>query len=130
VQLQDASAELERALRARDGMPQALAPLTKELDRVMAALRAGLEAEDRFAGATVPAAEPALLRQLAALLAASDGDALGLFLQQAPALRASFSKEEFAAFEKALTQFDFVSALALLRDTAAAKRISLPEDIR
>ncbi|WP_374423869.1 response regulator [Chromobacterium sp.] len=130
VRLQEASTELERALRARDGIPQALAPLAAELERVMTALRAALEAEDRFAAIAAPAAQPELLRRLAALLAASDGDALGLFLQHAPALRALFSAEEFAAFEKALTQFDFVLALALLRVTAAAQHIALPENIK
>ncbi|OQS33234.1 response regulator [Chromobacterium haemolyticum] len=132
VQLQDAATAVERDLRSRGAVR--LAPLENALEQVMTALRACLEAEDRLSGAVAPNADapagPALLRRLAALLAASDGDALELFLQQAPVLRALLAPNEFAAFEKALNQFDFVSALTLLRHAAAAQRIPLPEDIR
>lgn len=132
VQLQEAATVLERDLRARGAIH--LAPLEQALEQVMTALRAGLEAEDRLSGAGAPTADtpagPALLQQLAALLAASDGDALELFLQQTPALRALFGPDEFADFEKALNHFDFVNALTLLRHAAAAQRIPLPEDIR
>lgn len=132
VQLQDAATAVERDLRSRGAVR--LAPLEDALEQVMTALRACLEAEDRLSGAVAPNADapagPALLRRLAALLAASDGDALELFLQQAPILRTLLAPNEFADFEKALNQFDFVSALTLLRHAAAAQRIPLPEDIR
>ena len=125
--LPETAAKLEQAIRARVDCRDGLATLARQMERAVGALRAGLDA-------LAPAADRGeaqggkLLTQLAGLLAASDGEALGYFLAHASEVRQTFPGSDYAEFEKALTSFDFAAALSSLRAGAARNGITLPED--
>ena len=92
---------------------------------LVAALRTALPPEDD-AGAAAAAAAPQalidtaaaqqLLTQLDALLADDDSDAIELFKESTPALKALLGPA-YAGMKRALDSYDFVEALAALRAT-------------
>ncbi|OHX10656.1 hypothetical protein BI347_19200 [Chromobacterium sphagni] len=126
-ELQEIAMKLEQAIRAREGYEAILVSLTARMAHLVAALRNALDA-------LAPAADTeetqgaGLLAQLAALLAASDGEALGYFLAHSAEVRETFPGDDYTAFEKALINFDFPAALASLCAAAAQQGITFPED--
>jgi hypothetical protein len=63
--------------------------------------------------------------RLAALLADGDGESPDYLAAQGTAIRGLFADGEYAAFERAVKDFDFETALAGLRRAAAARGIAL-----
>ncbi|WP_172670393.1 response regulator [Chromobacterium subtsugae] len=125
--LPETAAKLEQAIRSRTECKEGVATLMRQMERAVAALKGGLDA-------LAPAPDQGvaqggkLLLELSRLLAASDGEALGYFLSHAAEVRETFPGGDYAAFEKALTNFDFATALTSLRTAATQHGIALPED--
>ncbi|UTH73267.1 response regulator [Chromobacterium sp. IIBBL 290-4] len=112
MQQHERSIVLEKAIRARGGYLALLPDFERGHADLMADLGAAL------AGFEPDAAEdggdPAQVSRLESLLQANDGEALGFFLDHAPAIRAALGREACQSFERALNSFDFVEALAVL----------------
>jgi len=87
-----------------------------------------LGASPAAATATEPHPHSAAHAQaLAQLLAASDGNAQDYFDANADALKSLFARAEFQRFEKAIQDFDFEAALALLEAATRIKGSTLGE---
>jgi two-component system sensor histidine kinase/response regulator len=102
-----------------------LNPVDAACQALVAALRTALPPEDEAGAATAAAAPHApidaaaaqqLLAQLDALLADDDSDAIELFKESTPALKALLGPA-YAGMKRALDGYDFVEALAALRAT-------------
>ncbi|RQO83285.1 response regulator [Acidovorax sp. FJL06] len=101
-----------------------LHPVDTACQALVAALRTALPPDDEPAGSTVadaPEAPPLdaavarqLLGRLDALLADDDSDAIELFKESTPALKALLGPA-YAGMKRALDSYDFVDALAALR---------------
>jgi two-component system, sensor histidine kinase and response regulator len=126
-----AAATLEKAMKTKKGLKAAASAFEAQLARAVAALDDALgAAAEEPAGAGTPPAEAAAASaahasQLAALLAASDGEAVDYLLANAAAIRAMFADGEYRAFERAVNGFDFEAALERLARAAAARAINL-----
>ena len=101
-----------------------LNPVDAACQALVAALRTALPPEDDAGAATAAAAPHApidaaaaqqLLAQLDALLADDDSDAIELFKESTPALKALLGPA-YAGVKRALDGYDFVEALAALRE--------------
>lgn len=124
--LQNGAASLERALRDGQDATAELAQLAGDLTRTIAALRAALPSAGQAAQPS-GMADASVLDRLARLLQLGDGEALGFFLEHAPDIRARFSDDACAAFERSLNSFDFVAALEHLRAAAKEAGLTLSE---
>ena len=102
-----------------------LNPVDAACQALVAALRTALPPEDDAGAATAAGAPQApidtaaaqqLLAQLDALLADDDSDAIELFKESTPALKALLGPA-YAGMKRALDGYDFVEALAALRAT-------------
>ncbi len=126
VHLQDAAATLEKAIKARHGYQAALPAFAAELKQAIARLVpvVGSEHPQHPAVSDVTSGYP---RHLALLLAASDGEAVEYFLDHAATIRTLFSNGEYMKFEKAVINFDFVTALEQLQQAATTRGIHLSE---
>src|SRR5262249_50390192 len=118
--VQSAADRLEQAIKAGKENESTLAFFDSALGAMLSALT---EALQQAGDVAAPAARidgvavgPALSR-LAALLRASDGEALDVVSSESAALRIALGAE-FAAFEKAVNAFDFDSALDRLKTIA------------
>jgi len=122
-----AAAAVEQALKTQSGLKTAATNFEAQLARAVASLNDAL--------ATAPGADAGTgeitdasrehARNIAALLASSDGEAVDYLLSAAAALRPVFSNGDYAAFERAVNGFEFDAALALLQRAAAAGGINL-----
>ncbi len=123
------AADAEQAL-ARHAPPEVLAPLLHSAQdacqALVAALQQALPPQDTMdarapASGEVPdiAEAQALLARLEGLLADDDSDAIELFKDAAPSLKALLGTAH-ADMKRALDGYDFVQALALLRQARAA----------
>mgnify|MGYP001413435802 CR=1 FL=1 len=114
--LQEASATLEKAIRSGKGIKRGASAFEAELARAVTALNDALGAEPAGAeaGAVPPEEAARHLARLAALLQASDGEAVEYLHQNGPALRGAFAAGGFEAFRNAVLAFDFDDALARL----------------
>jgi len=123
------AAALEKAIRAKKGVKPALGAFEAGLARACAALAEAPRAPAAAAAAAAPAdgEGAAHAARIASLLAASDGESVDYLQAHGAALRALFADGGFAAFERAVSEFDFEAALALLRSAAAARSITLEE---
>lgn len=126
VHLQEAAATLEKTIRARQGYQAALPAFAVELKQAIARLAqvVGSEHPHHQAVSDASAGYPG---HLASLLAASDGEAVEYFLDHAASIRTLFSNGEYMKFEKAVINFDFVTALEQLQQAAATRGIHLSE---
>jgi CheY-like chemotaxis protein len=118
--VQSAADRLEQAIKAGKENESTIAFFDSALGAMLSALNEMLQ---QAGDGAAPAARidgtavgPALSR-LAALLRASDGEALDVVSSESAALRIALGTE-FAAFEKAVNAFDFDSALERLRTAA------------
>ena len=96
-----------------------LNPVDAACQAMVAALRTALPPEDDAGAAQAPidtAAAQQLLAQLDALLADDDSDAIELFKESTPTLKALLGPA-YAGVKRALDGYDFVEALAALRAT-------------
>jgi HPt (histidine-containing phosphotransfer) domain-containing protein len=126
TELETSAAALEHAIKAGEGIQEAFPRFEQSLSRAIAALNRALLAAAKPAAIT-PDEAPKQLKHLAAMLAASDGEAVNYFLDHAPAIRSMFPDEDQTDFEKSITSFDFVAALRWLQPAARAHGISLQE---
>jgi PAS domain S-box-containing protein len=124
--VQAAAAALETAAREKKGLKGPASKMEAELARAVAALRDALPAESA-ATAAAAAADPATLARLAALLADGDGETPDFVAANAAALRGLFDGQ-FGAFERAVNDFDFETALDALRRAATARGIDLQRE--
>ena len=127
LRLQAVAASLQRAIAERESCQPYLEDFNTQLQRVVSLLKDALaqEADD---SAQVPRNAAPLLRELLQLLAASDGDALGFFLEHEVSIRTVLPAASYAAFDKALRQFDFPAAREWLEQAAAEAGINWQED--
>jgi CheY-like chemotaxis protein len=120
--VQDAAERLEQAIKAGTEGELLLARFESALGTMLAKLRAALPplqhgASGMPAGRVDGAAVASALARLAALLRASDGEALEVVASESAALRIAFGND-FAVFEKTVNAFEFDSALERLRTVA------------
>ncbi|MGM8060989.1 response regulator [Vogesella indigofera] len=127
LRLQVVAASLQRAIVEREAYQPLLADFDQQMQRVLSLLKDALAQEER-AGELRPDNTALQLRELAALLAASDGDALGVFLEHADSLRAVLPAASYAGFDKAMRQFDFPAAREWLEQAATEAGICWQED--
>ncbi|MDC7700598.1 response regulator [Vogesella indigofera] len=127
LRLQAVAASLQRAIVEREAHQQPLADFDQQLLRVLALLKDAL-AQEESVNEPCPDNTALQLRELAALLAASDGDALGVFLEHSDSLRAALPAASYAAFDKAMRQFDFPAARDWLEQAATEAGICWQED--
>ena len=127
LRLQVVAASLQRAIVEREAYQPLLADFDQQMQRVLSLLKDALAQEER-AGELRPDNTALQLRELAALLAASDGDALGVFLEHSDSLRAVLPAASYAAFDKAMRQFDFPAAREWLEQAATEAGICWQED--
>lgn len=128
LRLQAVAASLQRAIVEREPYQQLLADFDQQMQRVVSLLKDAL-AQEESASEQLPADAALLLRELAGLLAASDGDALGFFLEHADSLRTVLPAASYAGFDKAMRQFDFPAARDWLEQAAAEAGIRWQEDV-
>jgi HPt (histidine-containing phosphotransfer) domain-containing protein len=119
------AAELETALQSRTGVDSALQKFTSELARMTALLKDASAPRTGGASSTDATQAAAHGSKLAALLAASSGEAVEYFDAHRAAVLALFARGGSAAFEKALGEFDFEAALHALRSAAVERSIIL-----
>ncbi len=121
--LQTLAAEVEGALRAgkaRDGVEAGLAAMSAELSRLVEALQHWMAtsepgvAEGQSNGADAGKA----VAELSALLADDDAESVECFARYRDALKAAYPVA-FRGLEMAMRNFDFETALAVLREAAA-----------
>jgi two-component system sensor histidine kinase/response regulator len=121
---QQAAAALERAIR----QGTETGPLIAEFEAAMTAMARRLQDALGRASPVVEAAPPApapaaakrLLGRLEALLENADGEAVDHLAEHAALFRAALGPAGFADLERAVTRYDFDTALAKLRELAAA----------
>ena len=125
-ELSGQGALLEKGIHARvpaASISRLLADFTVTLDKVMAAIAAALPVTS-VAATTVqvtPEQRSAMLAQLQAMLANDDAKAERLISENLPVFAAIFAPDEFHALRKAIREFDFECALALLADALSDK---------
>jgi two-component system sensor histidine kinase/response regulator len=115
--LANAAERVESALRAGAHPPPDLAPVQLALDEVLALLQTQAEEAEQ---AQPVALDPAALSRLRDLLRRGDTEAEALFSSLQPALRSALGGDRQRALARAMGNFEFDTALALLAD--------LPED--
>jgi two-component system, sensor histidine kinase and response regulator len=101
-----------------------LQPIEAASEGLIAALRSALPPEEADEPVTAADTEPTaatqqLISKLDALLADDDSDAIELFHESAPALRAALGPA-YADMQRALDNYQFVEALAALRSVRTA----------
>ncbi|PHV12296.1 hybrid sensor histidine kinase/response regulator [Chitinimonas sp. BJB300] len=126
IDLQAAAVVLERAIKSHEANQVPLQRVAQELIRIVTALQHAL---GQAAQPVVTASDdaPLLVMRLVSLLSVSDGEALSYYLEHAPAIRAVFPDGDFAIFERALTNFNFVEALDRLQQVVKAADTVLEE---
>lgn len=127
LRLQAVAASLQLAIQQGEEYPPLLVDFEEQLQRVVMLLKDALAQEEGESNGATGDIAP-LLRQLDQLLAASDGDALGIFLEHGASLRAMLPAAAFAGFDQALRQFDFPAARQWLQQAAAEAGIGWQED--
>ncbi|SCK18525.1 response regulator [Vogesella sp. LIG4] len=127
LRLQAVAASLQQAITDGEDYPPLLVDFEEQLQRVVMLLKDAL-AQEEGEPDSVPGEAAPLLRELSSLLAASDGDALGFFLEHAVSIRAVLPEAALAGFDKALRQFDFPAAREWLEQAAAEAGINWQED--
>jgi PAS domain S-box-containing protein len=120
-----AALRVETGLKNGEKVAHILPELARELDPVIAAIRATLPAPEPAAnGTAATSAECAdQLRQLRKLLEADDGDAPEFISRIAPGLTGVLEQDEVAALSRTVSEYDFAAALTTL-DTVC-RRLSL-----
>ena len=124
--VQDAAAEVERAINRKTGTATGITRLETELSAVLNSLRTALDASESAGGRTAPAAGASeestreAMKRLEAYLADSDGEAADYLVTQADVLRAALGAERFTGIRKAVEGYDFENALEKLRAAAGA----------
>ncbi|MNC85432.1 hypothetical protein D3C83_10300 [compost metagenome] len=124
--MQDAAAEVERAINRKTGTATGITRLETELSAVLNSLRTALDASESAGGRTAPAAGASeestreAMKRLEAYLADSDGEAADYLVTQADVLRAALGAERFTGIRKAVEGYDFENALEKLRAAAGA----------
>jgi HPt (histidine-containing phosphotransfer) domain-containing protein len=116
--------ELEKAVRSRKGVKSALSGFEAELSRTTTALKE----VDSVAAPAEPGDAASAARhasKLASMLAASNGEAADYFVEHRAAIRALFGNGGATAFEKALDEFDFDTALRELHRAVGERGITL-----
>jgi two-component system sensor histidine kinase/response regulator len=125
--LQSVAAALEKAIKGRNGLDDAVRNFETSLARSVAALRGVMRGEGSQPPAAAAVASNEHVGRLAALLARSDGGAVDFLLEHRPTVRAVFSNGQYEAFENAVKEFDFEAALETLRLAAAQRGVALLE---
>ena len=122
--MQELAAAVEKAIRDgadRERIEALIEPLEAAHGRLVQQLGAAFPA-DTPGAETEPAIDPAkaseVIGQMTKLLAADDSEAERYLEEERALLRGALGTGPFAAFEKALRQYDFQLALAVLRDSA------------
>jgi PAS domain S-box-containing protein len=131
VALAEAATVLDQELKGEQAPPPLVQRFSEQLAAAMQAIElAGVDddadADRRADEGTAPDQEPwpverlsteqrALLRRFAQLLAAADGEALDLLLEQRPLLRQALGANGYTQLDQSLQRFDFPAALDSLR---------------
>jgi two-component system sensor histidine kinase/response regulator len=132
--VQELAARVEKAIKtheSREVIEALIVPFAEAHARLMADLREALpapEAAQEPDGAASPADREqgvAACRELAALLANDDSEAVDLLDQKHELLRTVLGAGPFLSIEKALKDYDFEKALQLLRDQADKSELKL-----
>ncbi|MBE9608781.1 response regulator [Chitinilyticum piscinae] len=108
--------KLEMQVKESGWQPESFQSLAGELERVTTSIRAQLDISGDTP-ATKAAADPQQLLALLQLLDGQDSEAVDYLLEHEAAIAACFAPAEFAAFARAIHQFDFPAALRLGRTT-------------
>ncbi|MGQ0511188.1 MAG: PAS domain S-box protein [Betaproteobacteria bacterium] len=120
--MQDTCAALEKAMKSGKGVKAAVSAFEAELARTIAVLNDALgnEAVSSGVAAVAPEETARHLAQLAALLEASDGEAVDYLHAHAAALHPAFPGGAWRTLEQAVLGFDFDVALVQLRKAGQA----------
>ncbi|MCC7483566.1 MAG: response regulator [Burkholderiales bacterium] len=116
-EVQEAAAQVERAVREGAAVDAPLAALARVLGPVISALRGapGSAPGPAAGGATAGEDAARMVERLAALLADSDGATADYLAQHAASLKDALGAQHFAALRKAVDDYDFEAALERLR---------------
>jgi signal transduction histidine kinase/CheY-like chemotaxis protein/HPt (histidine-containing phosphotransfer) domain-containing protein len=125
--LHEKASTLELALKERVGLAQAQEDFLQELNSAIGALAHAFPSPC-LPGATAPSGDLSRIRTLTELLQCSNGDSIRFLRMNEDVLRSVFPAGGFDDFEKAVSDFDFASALDLLYLGAASQGIELQED--
>ncbi|MFG1245165.1 response regulator [Xanthobacter flavus] len=134
AQLSRLAAALEAALKSGTGISSALSAFEDELARDMACLGEALAERGGATTAAGPAGEAGgavstvHVTELADLLAAGKGKAVDYMHDAGDRIRPLFTVGDYAVFEKAVSSYEFDTALDILRRAAAAHGIQLQEE--
>jgi PAS domain S-box-containing protein len=127
--VQSAAAVLEKAVREKRDIKSAVGALETSLAHACAALAGALAAAATPAAAPTQSADPgeiaAHAARIAGLLAASDGESVDYLQAHGAAIGALFANGGYAAFERAVQEFDFETALHCLEKAAAERGVAL-----
>jgi PAS domain S-box-containing protein len=118
ARLHEQALAIEAACRHGASKPEDLHAFTETLRNLVAAIRAALTPESEAARPHAGVAGDEALeraRRLAKHLAEQDGEAIDYFIEQAEVLRAILPEADFPIFERAVHNFDYPAALALLQ---------------
>jgi two-component system sensor histidine kinase/response regulator len=130
--LQQRAASIESALKTEktvnDINPE-LVDIQTELDRLITAIQSALPAIEsaEISVKVHPEKLTPVIRQLSALLAVNDADALSCFTENAELLRGGLQNSEYEEIEKAIQDFDFDAALTKLNQAAARMNLQLQD---
>jgi len=134
AQLSTLAAALEAAVKSGAGITGTLSAFEGELARTMASLGEALAELASAAPASGPAGDPSAtasiddVKELAGLLAAGKGKAVDFMHEAGERIRPLFAVGDYAAFEAAVSSYEFDTALDILRRAAAARGIQLQEE--
>ena len=127
--VQELAAAVEKAIRDgadREGIEALIEPLEAAHGMLVQQLGVAFPADtpgEETEAAVDPAKALEVIGQMRKLLAADDSEAEPYLDTERAALRGALGTEPFAAFEKALRQYDFEGALAVLRENARERNM-------
>jgi CheY-like chemotaxis protein len=134
AQLSTLAAALEAAVKSGTGLNGALSAFEGELARDIASLGEALVESASVATAAGPATESngaelaAHVTELAALLTASKGKAVDYLRDANDHIRPLFAIGDYVVFENAVSNYEFDTALDILRHAASIRGIQLEEE--
>jgi CheY-like chemotaxis protein len=133
-QLQELAGHVEKAVKDgadRAAIEELLAPFAESHALLITGLKQALPVRDsgeKPGGTAAPVDRDQAVKackQLAALLANDDSDAVGLLDEKSDLLRGILGVDQFVSMDKALKDYDFEKALELLRAQAEKTNIEL-----
>jgi two-component system, sensor histidine kinase and response regulator len=124
--VQDAAADVERAINRGTDATSGMAALQAAMIDVVGALRASLRAsngeQSEIVAEVSPESAQEALIALEAYLAESDAEASDYLSAQSGALRQALGADRFAGIRRSVEQYDFETALDTLRSTSAVNK--------